>query len=1445
MGDYSRRFTPRGEPRVLLEQTVALRIPGSKTTQEELSAEVSASGLFIKSKRPSPVGTVLELDFSLGDESSRIASQGEIVAVRERDEGPARPAGMEVRFTELYGNGRDVLDRWLNHYLQTGNVLLELGEQGTNLQTGVAAVRDVLRQLDGAEPYRPPIEVELERAQADLAQLKEKATRAEDELRQGLETTQSALATAEEMVADLEQRVAEAAEERRAADQKIEGTEADRARLAEDLTGVRAEVSTLGRQLDEALSEGARQAGRIEALETSLAQAKTSRDDLTGRLKETTSHRDRLEKERAELDRVRLDLGAELEQSRSGFAEAQESAEKKEVELQRRLGALQFALDTADKEGKELGRRLAETTKLRETADQKIEQFEAEQLRLETELVGAHGETSSLEEALGKARETGRRQTDRVESLETSLDTAETSRRDLAERLEQVDTGLAVSEARATELARELAEAGTARDAASKMFEEADVERRRLVSQLADLRAEVSSLGEALTAARENGDQQAERVYALDASLAEAAASRDDLAVHLKKVDDGLVASNTRAEGLAQELSEAAEAREAADGRLEDADTERRRLISDLTGVCEEASSLEAALVATRESEVEQAERLEQLEASLTGAVASRDDLEVRLEDTTSERNGLKEKRAALELVRSDLKTELEQARVEMSRAQQQAVEKEASLERRIGAMQAAFDAAQKEGEERSRQLAETTDAHLQAKSDMDRIEESLVEVQTSRDQLSERLRDSASEREGLKQEKTLLETRRSELENGLKASREEIDGLQNEARETEAQLLRRLESSELLLEGAETRGSELSEELAEATTAREANDKRAQEAEAELRRLASDLAGVRTKESTLEEALGLARETGGQLAERVQTLESLVAKAETSRDEGTVHLEEVVASRDALREERAALTLVRKDLKAELEQSRAELSRTQQEASEKQRVLERRLGASESALASAESKSEEATATGDRLTHERDSLEVQRDDLQAELDLSRTRIGNLVREAQESQTENTHRLDSSESALAEANERLGELARELREGLEARVAVDSRLKDEEADHRELTAQLEGARSEAAALEEVLTELRAKGGRQTERIETLEASLTATESSVEAESKRGRELARALEDASAGHEATRDKLSVRLNETVAARDARALELEKARREISRLKNEAKTARTALGSAEKRGEETAQKLAKEAKTRAAAERTLEKQRQASVEQQRLLAERDRTGSARPRKVKSQRQQGARPPFAKRKIVRATAYGSSGILIGLLILLWATNGALPLLGRSAQEPIEAISAPGAPTALPTDRTESANRPDAGDEAFEAPVAPELVAEVAESEPSRSEVVEMLTAWTRSWSEQRVDDYLELYSTDFEPPTGLTRERWASTRRQRLQRPKRIQVSFDDLEIRDLGAGRVLTTFVQSYASDTFSDMARKTLELVRENGGWRIARESVEAIRPEAN
>jgi hypothetical protein len=111
----------------------------------------------------------------------------------------------------------------------------------------------------------------------------------------------------------------------------------------------------------------------------------------------------------------------------------------------------------------------------------------------------------------------------------------------------------------------------------------------------------------------------------------------------------------------------------------------------------------------------------------------------------------------------------------------------------------------------------------------------------------------------------------------------------------------------------------------------------------------------------------------------------------------------------------------------------------------------------------------------------------------------------------------------------------------------------------------------------------------------------------------------------------------------------------------------------------------------------------------------------------------------------------------------------------------------------------------------------------------------EPATAE--QAVRDWAAAWSDQRVDDYLASYSESFLPPDGQSREAWSAARRQRIERPRSIEVVVEAAQTVELADNRVSVSFDQGYTSDTFSDRVRKTLHLVWQDGAWKIDEERV--------
>lgn len=81
----------------------------------EYVTNISRSGVFIRSKSPLPVGTVVNLHFTvIMDDIEAIEGTGEVVRVDDD------PPGMGVVFTEISSYSKDLIDKLLTKRLGKG-----------------------------------------------------------------------------------------------------------------------------------------------------------------------------------------------------------------------------------------------------------------------------------------------------------------------------------------------------------------------------------------------------------------------------------------------------------------------------------------------------------------------------------------------------------------------------------------------------------------------------------------------------------------------------------------------------------------------------------------------------------------------------------------------------------------------------------------------------------------------------------------------------------------------------------------------------------------------------------------------------------------------------------------------------------------------------------------------------------------------------------------------------------------------------------------------------------------------------------------------------------------------------------------------------------------------------------------------------------------------------
>ena len=159
MTDYA---TSRDSRRVPLETRVQLRFERFSGFISEYSSNVSPGGLFVKTQAPSPVGTLLDFEFQLGDGYPLIKGTGEVVWTRSDDQGAAKPAGMGIRFLRLSKGSRELIYKMVDEYIHEGGIPFDV-EQGPEMETGAAAAveESEIGEPDAADDRSEPGEVEV------------------------------------------------------------------------------------------------------------------------------------------------------------------------------------------------------------------------------------------------------------------------------------------------------------------------------------------------------------------------------------------------------------------------------------------------------------------------------------------------------------------------------------------------------------------------------------------------------------------------------------------------------------------------------------------------------------------------------------------------------------------------------------------------------------------------------------------------------------------------------------------------------------------------------------------------------------------------------------------------------------------------------------------------------------------------------------------------------------------------------------------------------------------------------------------------------------------------------------------------------------------------------------------------------------------------------------
>ncbi|QTA91812.1 L,D-transpeptidase catalytic domain-containing protein [Desulfonema magnum] len=111
-------------------------------------------------------------------------------------------------------------------------------------------------------------------------------------------------------------------------------------------------------------------------------------------------------------------------------------------------------------------------------------------------------------------------------------------------------------------------------------------------------------------------------------------------------------------------------------------------------------------------------------------------------------------------------------------------------------------------------------------------------------------------------------------------------------------------------------------------------------------------------------------------------------------------------------------------------------------------------------------------------------------------------------------------------------------------------------------------------------------------------------------------------------------------------------------------------------------------------------------------------------------------------------------------------------------------------------------------------------------------------KHEIANMLDDWLKAWSSKDIQEYGNHYASDFQSQ-GMNLKAWLRHKGRLNKKYKYIRVSKEKLVVKKSKQRRVVS-FVQKYESNAFKAVGIKQLILKREDGQWKIYRETWKKI-----
>ena len=164
--------------------------------------------------------------------------------------------------------------------------------------------------------------------------------------------------------------------------------------------------------------------------------------------------------------------------------------------------------------------------------------------------------------------------------------------------------------------------------------------------------------------------------------------------------------------------------------------------------------------------------------------------------------------------------------------------------------------------------------------------------------------------------------------------------------------------------------------------------------------------------------------------------------------------------------------------------------------------------------------------------------------------------------------------------------------------------------------------------------------------------------------------------------------------------------------------------------------------------------------------------------------------------------------------------------------------AAPPAKTEMAPASPTPAATTPAAAASKPaEPPPEAAPAKAVPSKVTDTEPQAAVENEIAKLVENWASAWSRKDVNAYLAFYGKDFQTPKGMSRKDWEAERRQRIDKPGKLQVSVEGIKVTVTG-NTATVRFRQNYASPSLKSSTGKTLVFVKSgNNKWLIQQERI--------